>query len=127
MSYLLARTAHMSLGRSSALCKKNVGAIAAGLMPQQRFMSGKDVGDVIGIDLGTTNSCVAIMVSFIKSWGQIKMLFLVPHKMIRAFFYRKAAMLVLLKTVREHERLPVSWLLQTMDRVLWEWPPNARQ
>jgi len=51
----------MSLGRSSALCKKNVGAIAAGLMPQQRFMSGKDVGDVIGIDLGTTNSCVAIM------------------------------------------------------------------
>lgn len=29
---------------------------------QQRFLSGKDMGDVIGIDLGTTNSCVAIMV-----------------------------------------------------------------
>ena len=28
-----------------------------------RFQSSKDVGDVIGIDLGTTNSCVAIMVS----------------------------------------------------------------
>jgi hypothetical protein len=27
----------------------------------KRFIS-KDVGDVIGIDLGTTNSCVAIMV-----------------------------------------------------------------
>jgi actin-like ATPase involved in cell morphogenesis len=32
-------------------------------MQQQRWMSsGADAGDVIGIDLGTTNSCVAIMV-----------------------------------------------------------------
>jgi len=31
-----------------------------------RWMSSKDAGDVIGIDLGTTNSCVAIMVSFIR-------------------------------------------------------------
>lgn len=30
---------------------------------QQRWLSGKDAGDVIGIDLGTTNSCVAVMVS----------------------------------------------------------------
>jgi molecular chaperone DnaK len=29
----------------------------------KRWQSSKDVGDVIGIDLGTTNSCVAIMVS----------------------------------------------------------------
>ena len=28
-----------------------------------RWMSSTDAGDVIGIDLGTTNSCVAIMVS----------------------------------------------------------------
>lgn len=28
----------------------------------QRWMSAADAGDVIGIDLGTTNSCVAIMV-----------------------------------------------------------------
>lgn len=28
---------------------------------QQRWLSSKDAGDVIGIDLGTTNSCVAIM------------------------------------------------------------------
>lgn len=31
---------------------------------QQRRWKSKDVGDVIGIDLGTTNSCVAIMVRF---------------------------------------------------------------
>jgi len=32
-----------------------------------RWMSSKDAGDVIGIDLGTTNSCVAIMVSFVDT------------------------------------------------------------
>ena len=32
----------------------------------QRWMSAADAGDVIGIDLGTTNSCVAIMV---RLWG----------------------------------------------------------
>lgn len=31
---------------------------------QSRWASSADVGDVIGIDLGTTNSCVAIMVRF---------------------------------------------------------------
>lgn len=31
------------------------------LYQQRRWLSSKDAGDVIGIDLGTTNSCVAIM------------------------------------------------------------------
>ncbi len=37
------------------------------LLQQQRRWKSKDVGDVIGIDLGTTNSCVAIMVRVLKT------------------------------------------------------------
>ena len=33
----------------------------------RRWQSSKDAGDVIGIDLGTTNSCVSVMVSAL-SW-----------------------------------------------------------
>ena len=43
------RSSHGVVGTSSSAFTK-------------RFASG-DAGDVIGIDLGTTNSCVAIMVS----------------------------------------------------------------
>jgi molecular chaperone DnaK len=37
------------------------------LMKRWQSSSSADAGDVIGIDLGTTNSCVAIMVSKAKS------------------------------------------------------------
>ena len=38
------------------------GRAPLGRVVQTRLLSsGKDMGDVIGIDLGTTNSCVAIM------------------------------------------------------------------
>ena len=44
---------------SPALAKGSLGTTSGGLT--RRWKSG-DVGDVIGIDLGTTNSCVATMV-----------------------------------------------------------------
>jgi hypothetical protein len=68
MSSLLTRSAHMGMRRvgAGATLFTNTKAAAASFSSplQQRFLSTKDVGDVIGIDLGTTNSCVAIMVSF---------------------------------------------------------------
>ena len=50
---------------ASAMRTKALGnplAAAATTTTSRWFASGKDVGDVIGIDLGTTNSCVAVMV-----------------------------------------------------------------
>ena len=44
--------------------KKTLGSIGAFDGLARRFKSD-DVGDVIGIDLGTTNSCVSIMVSIV--------------------------------------------------------------
>ena len=38
------------------------GTFSADLL--RRWQSTKDAGDVIGIDLGTTNSCVAVMVRY---------------------------------------------------------------
>ena len=54
----------MMLRRSTAAFarKKTLGSIGAFEGVARRFKSD-DVGDVIGIDLGTTNSCVSIMVS----------------------------------------------------------------
>ena len=45
-----------SLARSTIISKSSFGGIS------QMRMKSTDAGDVIGIDLGTTNSCVAIMV-----------------------------------------------------------------
>ena len=53
-----ARTTSGLIGRSSLLKGK---APLAGSTLSCRWKS-TDAGDVIGIDLGTTNSCVAIMV-----------------------------------------------------------------
>ena len=54
------------LRRSTAAfaSKKTLGSIGAFEGLARRFKSD-DVGDVIGIDLGTTNSCVSIMVSIL--------------------------------------------------------------
>ena len=49
------------MSRGAIACRL---AAAARLTPArtlQRFQSGAAAGDVVGIDLGTTNSCVAIM------------------------------------------------------------------
>jgi len=55
-----------SLGAGTA----TTGALATTVSPSGNFMKrwrSSDAGDVIGIDLGTTNSCVAIMVRrFVK-------------------------------------------------------------
>ena len=39
-------------------------SVGGGFSSQMMRWKSTDAGDVIGIDLGTTNSCVAIMVSF---------------------------------------------------------------
>jgi hypothetical protein len=50
------------LQRSTSAAFQN-GAAASFLTPTKRWASaGVDLGDVIGIDLGTTNSCVCVMV-----------------------------------------------------------------
>ncbi len=57
-----------SLRRSLLTSTKNKVSIFSGVgtdVTSRRFKSG-DAGDVIGIDLGTTNSCVAVMVSFLS-------------------------------------------------------------
>ncbi|CAJ1954152.1 unnamed protein product [Cylindrotheca closterium] len=60
-STLLRRTAAHSSGAASAVFKKpSFGASTANSLLGKRWKSD-DAGDVIGIDLGTTNSCVAIM------------------------------------------------------------------
>jgi hypothetical protein len=54
----------MSLRRgASTLRIPNVAFNSVGSEALGRRYKSSDVGDVIGIDLGTTNSCVAIMVS----------------------------------------------------------------
>jgi len=51
------------MGASAMRTKALGNPLAAATTTSSRwFASGKDVGDVIGIDLGTTNSCVAVMV-----------------------------------------------------------------
>ena len=49
------------------LAKSKVPSLASFNTSAMRFKSD-DAGDVIGIDLGTTNSCVAIMVSILLKW-----------------------------------------------------------
>ena len=58
-SAILRRSGVVALGAS----KKTLGsAIATSNGVVSRRFKSDDVGDVIGIDLGTTNSCVSIMV-----------------------------------------------------------------
>jgi len=42
--------------------KASASVLPSGTLFPKRWKSGADAGDVIGIDLGTTNSCVGIMV-----------------------------------------------------------------
>ena len=69
-SAILRRSGVVALGASAS--KKTLGSAIA---TTRRFKSD-DVGDVIGIDLGTTNSCVSIMVRIqiyiLKFVGMIK-------------------------------------------------------
>ncbi len=51
----------------------------------RRFKS-TDAGDVIGIDLGTTNSCVAVMVSTSSKFQTYGRLFLLSEKILYIFF-----------------------------------------
>lgn len=50
-------------GVSSSLASKSVGGGLSSTVVAGRRWKSTDAGDVIGIDLGTTNSCVATMVS----------------------------------------------------------------
>ena len=50
-----------SNGVNSSLARSTISKSSFGGISQMR-MKSTDAGDVIGIDLGTTNSCVAIMV-----------------------------------------------------------------
>ena len=50
-----------SNGVNSSLARSTISKSSFGGISQLR-MKSTDAGDVIGIDLGTTNSCVAIMV-----------------------------------------------------------------
>ena len=50
-----------SAGAASSFTRSSVSKSSFGGFSQMRLKS-TDAGDVIGIDLGTTNSCVAIMV-----------------------------------------------------------------
>ena len=59
-SAILRRSGVAAFGASAS--KKTLGSAIA---TTRRFKSD-DVGDVIGIDLGTTNSCVSIMVRIIN-------------------------------------------------------------
>jgi hypothetical protein len=61
---MLAAASSSLLRRSSSrLANKSlVAAPTTSLLDLNRRWKSDDVGDVIGIDLGTTNSCVAIMV-----------------------------------------------------------------
>ena len=62
LSSAILRRSGVALGAS----KKTLGsAIATSNGVVSRRFKSDDVGDVIGIDLGTTNSCVSIMVRII--------------------------------------------------------------
>jgi len=69
MSSSIALVAQMGLRRTAATGAgasiRNSAAFASSFDPLavQRRWKSHDAGDVIGIDLGTTNSCVAVMVS----------------------------------------------------------------
>jgi len=59
LQFGLRRTALTSL-TTKATAQSSLGASAVNLIGARRYKS-TDAGDVIGIDLGTTNSCVAVM------------------------------------------------------------------
>jgi hypothetical protein len=64
LSSAILRRSGVALGASAS--KKTLGsAIASSNGVVSRRFKSDDVGDVIGIDLGTTNSCVSIMVRMI--------------------------------------------------------------
>ncbi|CAM9340319.1 unnamed protein product, partial [Heterosigma akashiwo] len=54
---LAARAPHAAKAAASVILNRKVN----GLRHYSRSFPARDAGDVIGIDLGTTNSCVAIM------------------------------------------------------------------
>ena len=54
----------MGLRRGAASFRPSNGIVATTSFDAMKRWKSTDAGDVIGIDLGTTNSCVAIMVSF---------------------------------------------------------------
>jgi hypothetical protein len=57
----------LGLKRSLLSSQSHKISLLNGVTDVTRRFKSTDVGDVIGIDLGTTNSCVAIMVS--PLWG----------------------------------------------------------
>jgi hypothetical protein len=63
---MLAAASSTVLRRTSAIsARKSLAPSIANSFVGKRWKSD-DVGDVIGIDLGTTNSCVAIMVRYVE-------------------------------------------------------------
>ena len=52
----------LSLRRGLPALKASKGSVGTSFLDLSRRFKSTDVGDVIGIDLGTTNSCVAVMV-----------------------------------------------------------------
>ena len=53
----------MGLRRGAASFRSTNGILGTTSFDAMKRWKSTDAGDVIGIDLGTTNSCVAIMVS----------------------------------------------------------------
>lgn len=60
LQFGLRRTALASSLATKTVAQSSLGASAVNLIGARRYKSS-DAGDVIGIDLGTTNSCVAVM------------------------------------------------------------------
>jgi molecular chaperone DnaK len=54
----------LSFRRGLTSFKASKGSVGTSFLDLSRRYKSTDVGDVIGIDLGTTNSCVAVMVRF---------------------------------------------------------------
>ena len=52
----------LSLRRGATAFNASKGSLGTSFLDVGRRFKSTDVGDVIGIDLGTTNSCVAVMV-----------------------------------------------------------------
>ncbi len=96
-----------------------------------RRWKSTDAGDVIGIDLGTTNSCVAVMVSpdanqnsIHRRQGNFTGLILVSS--YTSLFLRKDVQHVSLKTQREHALLhPLLHSLRT-EAVSSVWQHGVR-
>ena len=61
-STLLRRSASRLANKSLMTTPTASSATSSGLFDMNRRWKSTDAGDVIGIDLGTTNSCVSIMV-----------------------------------------------------------------